>query len=364
MPPRDFHRCTNETYSFDEPTSTKWFPRHKAEREDCERISKTIQFAIDRMGTVPRTAPSRELNYEDVIYLLHRLAQDSPVEPLLERTIERLRKCFMRNLGVDEADLHMLLIRTINCMTDLLRELLWDTRIKCTDHLNFVQRIVSEHGSANVTIATTNHDRVLERYLSLNGINFRDGFARDGAEKDLWRPQILDSVSDGIQLLKIHGSIDWYLIMHPDVLNHGREYARMDRPGGFLHPDGRGWTLYESQPRMVVGTLDKQEHYLTGITGDLICRFRRALKDSRLLLVCGCGFQDSGINRIIDEWVFGDLPRRMIVVGQDRTVVGKSEWGRRWESQTGKGVLRVTRKKLGLAKGDLRWPNVKSLLSE
>lgn len=305
---------------------------------------------------------NRVPNYEDVIYILHRIAGGRPTEPLLYQIAEELWRRFRSFTAIEEGLLDGRLLNAIDCMTCLLSELLAPSNIKQTHHLAFLPDIVNEFQPSNVTIATTNHDMLIEHYLRGARINWNDGFPREGEDANLWRPEILERGLDAVSLLKIHGSINWYQMMPTKDCNFGGEYARVG-PDGKLprrHAD-RILRPSDWHPRMVIGTLNKVEEYLSGIIGDSISLFRRALRSTRNLVIVGYGFRDVGVNTILFEWAFESRSRRFIVVDPNPHVVKDTDWGNWWKQLINADVAHLIPKSLG---GDvpLVWEDLKGFL--
>ena len=138
-----------------------------------------------------------------------------------------------------------------------------------------------------VCLATTNYDRSIEIASQFSGVEVEDGFESfDGREFAGWR-----GVSDryNIQLLKIHGSTDWY---HGD---DGRVYKlRHPMPlYGKLAVVGEGKEWPRMTSALVLPTREKrvnQQPY-----PDLITAFRNAARHAEIAIFLGTSLRDPDI---------------------------------------------------------------------
>ncbi len=160
-------------------------------------------------------------------------------------------------------------------------------------HLEFVDTLFN-HASAGVyerrkavNIFTTNYDTLLEDALALNKISYWDGF--DGGAVAHRKQKYGDPVPSNGQranLIKMHGSIDWFLCDKGYVwrVRENDLYPKVDRR-----------VLIYPQATKYVAT--QQDPFSTQF--DL---FRKSLNssNSNILAVCGYSFGDDHINNEIE----------------------------------------------------------------
>lgn len=137
--------------------------------------------------------------------------------------------------------------------------------------------------TTEVTIFSTNYDRVVEHVCRSAGIGLSDGFERtpDQAPSP-WRRDF----GGGLALAKLHGSVSWY-----EESAGERTYLRLDRGYPLPGPDfqlSRGGN--DLSPLMIVPTLEKQVlhdpyAYLSNLFSD-------RLASASLLVVMGSSLRD------------------------------------------------------------------------
>lgn len=321
LPPRDFFRHTWNVYTFDWNNERLFDPQ----RPERDSIIAAVEAARDltALGFRRLDIPVDGLNYEDVLFTLSQLhaaesgGRDDPMLATGRRFIERR----LRGLPtVKRLDLLNLLADTLKCMTDLVVEMLYRLPTG-TEHLRFLDSASDEIGPDGISVVTTNQDRLLETHWRESNTQFDDGFSGPINGARLWKPEQFFGREGRVQLLKIHGSIDWYDMMPPEDWRFNGEIATLHDPKcnleRYRHPDGRIWHTRKSQPEILIGTLNKTESYTSGIFAELFCRWRSALMSTRSLLVCGYGFRDNGINRLLVNWAYQNRDRRMVVVTPD-----------------------------------------------
>jgi hypothetical protein len=123
-------------------------------------------------------------------------------------------------------------------------------------------------------IFTTNYDLCLEDGCRNQGIDVVTGFhSRSGK----WRPSCFEGTSPGINLYKLHGSLNW------GQTDEGR-WRIVSYP-----PDWNG------EPELVLGPgrkLQDDEPFVT-----LYAEFHRALRRAKALVAIGCSFRDDHIKK-------------------------------------------------------------------
>jgi SIR2-like domain len=160
-------------------------------------------------------------------------------------------------------------------------------------HITFVD-VLFNHSLAGiyerrkpVNIFTTNYDTLLEDALALNRVPYWDGFSGGAvAHRTLSYGDELPLNGYRANLIKLHGSIDWYLC------DKGHVWRVRDNDN---YPEAKKRVLIYPQATKYVAT--QQDPFSTQF--DL---FRKSLNstDSNLLGVCGYSFGDDHINNEIE----------------------------------------------------------------
>ncbi len=209
-------------------------------------------------------------------------------------------------------DLRELAARTRDYITDSVHALL-ARRPSRTDHL----RVIVDACSAleSVTLATLNHDTVLEAALGEAGVDYDDGFERTAADVRLWANE-WDAARTS--LLKLHGSIDWWSYAGDAEPWRGIAAARFvgTDPN---HPERPGFDLPTSpRPLFLTGTFNKILAYETWLVfPDQHRRFHDALNGASRVVVVGYSFGDKAINSRLIGWLSRSAANRMIVCDPD-----------------------------------------------
>jgi len=161
-------------------------------------------------------------------------------------------------------------------------------------------------------IFTLNHDTILEAEFEEAGIPLNDGFS--DVRGDLrafsgWS----NKRHSKIHLLKLHGSIDWFL---QEFEGWTRQYA-ISRSDWQHSKDecGRLVTPVEWKAAFLSGTSVKEIRYGHAFWTDIFESFRRHLNSHRTVVCCGYGFTDTGINNRINQWALsGDAERKSLII--------------------------------------------------
>lgn len=170
---------------------------------------------------------------------------------------------------------------------------LYEPIVDIKAHLEFIDTLFN-HASAGVherrktvNIFTTNYDTLLEDALALSKVSYWDGFD-GGAVAHRTQKYGEPSPSNGqrANLIKMHGSIDWFLC------DKGYVWRVRDND---LYPQAERRVLIYPQATKYVAT--QQDPFSTQF--DL---FRKSLNssNSNILAVCGYSFGDDHINNEIE----------------------------------------------------------------
>lgn len=184
------------------------------------------------------------------------------------------------------------------------------------NHLSFLSDAINDKGISTVNISTLNHDLLIEQHLGDKHITFNDGFGSPINGVRYWESHFTDKNN----LLKIHGSINWFNLSPDDgdwfddkigiVLDGDIDHAK-SRKGGLMR------SLPEKEPKILIGTFNKIYEYTESVFSDIYYQFRALLGKSQNLVVSGYSFGDKGVNSAILEWLYSDRKNKIIVIHKD-----------------------------------------------
>ena len=149
-------------------------------------------------------------------------------------------------------------------------------------------------------VATLNYDRSIElacRSAELPCSTSISSWSESGR---------LTTPETGVYLLKLHGSIDWYL---DDSNRSGRQSGGLPQTTVGESEDP---VTDRRQPAVVFGQRGKLRPQ--GPFLELLAEFDRALRATEDLLVVGYSFRDEHVNELIRTWVNGHSRRHLTVV--------------------------------------------------
>lgn len=203
----------------------------------------------------------------------------------------------------------------------------------CSDAINFIQQVaywllidipeerdldrISEAAAAvkELVIFTLNHDQLVERQLRKTGHMAADGFGkRDGQVREFdgtWVPP-----GKLIRLLKLHGSIDWFLAPRPGGY---QQYVVAEGAPDHLKDGNGDWiNLYASgSPRFLSGTRVKSRAYNQDVIGEIFRKFRDLSSQCRTIIFCGYGFSDHEINERLLQWLVDQKQNKAVILHHD-----------------------------------------------
>lgn len=275
----------------------------------------------------------QKLNYEDIYYLASQLEDDATelqnpaVLPLMRKL-----KCDMISWtefkeyckwnphcisDPDSFDFNKFCRETRNYIEDIVNDVL-SNNLKCyIKHLEIIKIIHQTQGLELKGIATLAHDTHVERNLGSAGIKLADGFNHPTPDDSLriWTNQF--SPSDHIPFIKLHGSVNWNLFDLSEPSKHGK---LPKSEIGICEPLYLENSMYlhngsvNGRPLLLIGTFNKPIQYNWGLMLDIHYRFRKILRDSDKLVVCGYSFGDKAINTQLIFWKNAERTRSLVVI--------------------------------------------------
>ena len=288
-------RHTDGVYHF----STKLQPDER--NEHVVRLTNALFSEIDAYYEDRRSHPA---NYENCCYLAAQLRDtesgefDNPaVEPMISKLAQEEG---LRPLMGTKHDREVLFSETENYIRDVVWGML-SAKPSDLKYLNWLTNLANDKDVVSLEYLTLNHDTVLEQALSRNSVAFCDGFGEPVHGVRFWQPDRLQA-SHRVRLSKLHGSVDWFRF-------------RSNRNVGIALERDAFQT--DPRPELLVGTFNKIVEYTTGVFADLHCHFHQCLRQTRLMVCCGYGFGDKGINTKLSEWINAEPRNRLVVVHGD-----------------------------------------------
>ena len=248
---------------------------------------------------------NREMNYEDYYYICDSINEDQRLN--YENSIvayydQNLYQRFPNIFGeINESKNNQLLTDITSDAKKYIEDLVIDSLNKepiTLKHLDFLSDIEKDKDISKIYLFTLNHDNFLEKFFQSKKIEYSDGFVYGNAKCKIWNP---DSFNFKVNILKLHGSIDWYYDSGSDWYDaHYYKNLVVSRENG--------------RPIVLMGSFNKLNQYSRSIYFDLLCLFAQKLESCNYLVVGGYSFGDQGINTRIIEWMFKSQLRKLIVI--------------------------------------------------
>ena len=183
------------------------------------------------------------------------------------------------------------------------------SNIKTTAYLSPLADLArTQRGGLDVV--TLNYDLAIESMASAQGIP-----VDRGVEK--WvpgTPLAFDRTDGAINLIKVHGSLDWFL-------DDARDGGWLSRPR--VHVENG--TKTRKLPWIVVG--DREKLATSGPTLALLNSAEVALARAQRLIVVGYSFGDAHINTMVRDWLNVDEQRTLTVIDPGWVPAPRRAWG-------------------------------------
>lgn len=266
-----------------------------------ERVVRLTNALFSEIAAYYEDRRSHPANYENCCYVAAQLRDtesgefDNPaVEPMIAKLSQEER---LRALMGTKQDREVLFSETEHYIRDVVWGML-SAKSSDLKYLNWLTHLAFDEEVTSLELLTLNHDTVLEQALRSNSVAFCDGFGDAVNGIRFWQPNSLQE-NHRVRLSKLHGSIDWFRF-------------RSNRNIGIaLEPDP---VNTDPRPELLVGTFNKIVEYTTGVFADLHCHFHQCLRRTHLMVCCGYGFGDKGINTKLSEWIGRESGNRLVVV--------------------------------------------------
>lgn len=156
--------------------------------------------------------------------------------------------------------------------------------IKIDGHLMFAETLLETHANiltrSAISVFTTNYDTLIEDAFSLCNVEVNDGFI--GASIGSWKPDKSYKKPTGINVVKLHGSVDW-------VSDSQKGLLRI-RYGVNYNLSSSEVLIYPQATKYVETQKDPFAYLFTEF------RNRMSVAGDNVLIVCGYSFGDDHIN--------------------------------------------------------------------
>jgi len=293
---------------------------------------------------------SHPVNYENCCYVAAQLCDaesgefDNPaVQPLIEKL--KQREDFRSLMATNDERLEL-----FTETKHFIQDIVWRKVARQPSRLEYLHWLMDaalDVGAGSTQFFTLNHDTVLEQAFKKKNVAYCDGFGEAEGNIRFWEPSRLEE-KHRIHVCKLHGSIDWFWFRSRRRVGIPMTDDLFDTPG---------------RPELLVGTFNKMHQYTASVFADIHCHFHRCLRRTNLLVCCGYGFGDKGINTKLVEWINADSSNRLIIVHPDLcTLMGCSRGAvaNHWQEWQRAGKMRAVEKRVE----KVRWDEVKAALIE
>ncbi len=283
------------------------------------KFLKIIESEISNYYETKTNRTNQQINYEEIYDVVNQIEQslfrtiDNPLTNLLINKLLTLIEPLTKSDDNLEG-LKLLCSESKSYVKSILEIQLHNSG--CSDYLNIIEEIRELERNRVFNIFTLNHDFLLENYFGKNCIGFCDGFSID-VEKGvrLWEPSLYENKND-INLLKLHGSINWRYVRAPEGIANISGYCMVtDWNQDYIIELNNKDSVFTFNPSLfLTGTNGKLSDYNFGIYLDLFYHFYRLLNQTDWLIVIGYSFGDPGVNLRLINWIVSDKNRRIIII--------------------------------------------------
>lgn len=317
-------------------------PNHEVFRAGVREVVEFVRDVKELCDDYFRSQEKdRTTNYEDIAYVARQI-EDGLLSEYENPALLPLNERFSTQAGRTQQQLLELAGTSADYIEDIVRSLL-GRPVAPVAHLTAVVDAFADDTIDDITLATLNHDVVIEHWFRTAGTRYSDGFGETFGTLRLW-----DNTFDvpNRKLLKLHGSIDWWRYSLTRDGWSGQFSARAT-DGDPFHAHGPGGELLDvpasARPQILTGTFNKILQYGSGIFADQHFRFHEALGAADALVVIGYGFRDKAINARIVAWAERPGQRWMVVVHPNPGALGTRARGAirgKWNRWQNNGLLR------------------------
>lgn len=311
-----WHSHTDELfYPGPEPNpafrSQNWVPR-------IQPLLKLLKALTDGCFALKRGGGS---NYEDIYYLARQLKDNESGEvenPAVQGFVQEIKGriqnlCLPIPMTGEEVTCSRLASKACDFIQCVVWHMLyWD---KPPIGMDIIKELALSRDVEQLDILTLNHDFLVENLFEFDKIQFEDGFGPPDGEVCFFEASRLDSGCK-IRLLKLHGSINWFLFRSEKNGKRIDRYGRFKRGDLWHLKDSTGTMLLNLRgtPIFLSGTYNKIFDYGSGIHAEMHFRFHQSLREIDAMVMSGYGWNDPGINTRLMEWLYSSDKKRLYLL--------------------------------------------------
>jgi hypothetical protein len=316
---------------------------------------QVTEYYDDR--TDPAGCFARAVNYEDLAYLAVQISEtinrerDNPAISSFVRDISQ-------ELCVSPSTLRELADETVGLVADHVANCVAGLP-PSANHLQCVRDAYIAARAQAIPILSLNHDCLIEGAFRAANVAFND---MTRAEGDGRRIVQASPSTTGVNLFKLHGSVDWFRWRPLKSMAADRFWGEWV---GALDtgPDQSVWR-HDSRPLLLVGRFNKELSYADSPFAEIFAHARLALGKVTVLVISGYSFGDKAVNTMLIDWMYGNSKgsRRIVVAHENPAELqraARGAIGRRWESWVSAGVLVPIPTYLG----DLDWSDLQGVVT-
>jgi len=343
------------TYEFGEPL----YSHANIKDEYIPRVVSFLNRLKMEIDVYYQSDRNRLTNYEDLYYLSSQIRDselgeyDNPaVQPLIDKIMPDIKNMLVggKEEIIKKWELNRLASESCNYISDVVWRSL-NKKPNKVEHLSFVKECILKHDFQKVYIFTINHDTLLEQLFAQYGIEVIDGFGQPINNVRYWSLDLFDYETQKAHLYKLHGSINWFSF-RSDAQDSDNEVIGLPLGPDIWHtknPHGELQRPIDGRPLFLAGTFNKMLYYTSGIYAGIYCRYLENLRSVGMLIICGYGFGDKGINNSIIDWIYGEPGRKLYVIHPDSNRLQKSARGaisKHWANWIDSGLLTIVEKRV------------------
>jgi hypothetical protein len=181
--------------------------------------------------------------------------------------------------------------------------------------MHMIHEVIRDSDVERVTVATLNHDRLIERFLEGGNSEgkahlYEDGFSEVRGEVRIHVPGQIFRSDEPNRVIKPHGSVDWYLAekeMPPPQEDKEMVYVKHSDPSDKRNYELRGgnnetYTIIGAGPFFLTGEA-KGLQYGDNIIGDMTNALTTSLADSDCVIVSGFGWKDKVMSKYLINYL-------------------------------------------------------------
>ncbi|MCX6340515.1 MAG: SIR2 family protein [Candidatus Aureabacteria bacterium] len=285
-----------------------------------------------------------ESNYEDLYYLAQQIEDEELGEifnPAIRPFVEEIKNktvalCSREQFGIKDLTFRELGWKACIFIEYALWQLLGTNNNP--EGMNLIKELALSPEVEALDILTLNHDILVERFLSRNGIQYADGFGLPDGDVRFFKPSTYDE-DIKVRLFKLHGSINWFWLRRREGDIAIAEYGIPINNDIWHFKDAKGENIDNLMggPRILIGTYNKIPDYGQGIFSGVHLKFQSILPERDLMVMSGYGWNDRGISLRLREWLNSSMDKRLYLLHQnpeseirDKSKSGMWHWYEPW----------------------------------